>query len=320
MRQEHLELFHAVAETGSITAGGQRLHLSQPAASKRLADLERSLGQRLVDRLPKRGVRLTSAGEVLHSYTHRLDALLAQAERSLRGMANLESGRLAIGASSTIGTYLIPPAIATFRRNYPGIAIDLRIGNSDAMLALLRDGRIDLACTEDDRRDLGDDICIDPLGVDELVIICRPGHPLLARPSLRIADLIHHPFILREPGSGTRTVFERALAARGLHLEPDLVLGANEAVKLAVAAGDHCAPISRLAVAHELATGVLARLDVADVTMHRELHRLRLRWRSEDLALRAFIGTVDRSPKGLSRDAPAARHAATGRGGGGTAR
>ena len=320
MRQEHLELFHAVAESGSITAGGQRLHLSQPAASKRLADLERSLGQRLVDRLPKRGVRLTPAGELLHAYTQRLGALLAQAERSLRGMANLESGRLAIGASSTIGTYLIPAAIATFRRNYPGIALDLRIGNSDAMLALLCDGRIDLACTEDDRRDLGDDVCIDPLGVDELVIICRPGHPLLEHPNLRATDLVRHPFILREPGSGTRTVFERALAQRGLHLEPDLVLGANEAVKLAVAHGDHCAPISGLAVAQELDTGVLARLDVADLTMHRELHRLRLRWRSEDLALRAFIGTLQAQSKRLRPDGPAATRAVASPGDGGTGR
>jgi len=292
MRQEHLELFHAVAETGSITAGGLRLHLSQPAASKRLADLERSLGQRLVDRLPKKGVRLTAAGDQLHAYTQRLGALLAQAERSLRGMANLESGRLALGASSTIGTYLLPAAMTAFRRHYPGIALDLRIGNSDAILALLRDGRIDLACTEDNRSDYGEDICVDSLGVDELVMICRPGHPLAARASVDLADLVRQPFIMREPGSGTRTVFERALAVRGFRIEPDLVLGANEAVKLAVAAGDHCAAISGLAVAQELADGRLARVTVTDLSLRRELHRLRLRWRSEDLILHAFLGVL----------------------------
>lgn len=288
MRQELLELFHAVAETGSITAGGQRLHLSQPAASKRLADLERHLGQRLVDRLPKRGISLTAAGALLFGYTQRLGALHAQAERSLRSLANLEHGRLAIGASSTIGTYLLPAAVAAFRRDYPGITLDLRIGNSDAIVDLLRDGRIDLACTEDNRSDLGDDVCVEPLCVDQLVVICRPGHPLLARQPLTASELVRQPFILREPGSGTRTVFEQALAVHGLRLVPDLVLGANEAIKLAVAAGDHCAAISGLAVVHEEASGRLARLPIADLSMRRELHRLRLRWRSEDLALHAF--------------------------------
>ncbi|MCK6490542.1 MAG: LysR substrate-binding domain-containing protein [Planctomycetes bacterium] len=292
MDLDQLALFHAVAETGSITAGAQRIHLSQPAASRRLAELERTLGQRLFDRLPKRGVGLTSAGAVLYGYSGRIATLHAQAERSLRALVNLESGRLAIGASSTIGTYLLPAAVAAFRTSHPGIQVELRIGNSDAMLALLRDARIDLACTEDNRPDQGGDLAAEVLGGDDLVVVCRPGHALLARAPVAPAELARHPFVLREPGSGTRTVLAAAFAVHGLELEPDLVLGSNEAIKQAVAGCGHLAAMSRMAVADELAAGRLAELAVAGLALRRDLLVLRQRWRGDDPVARAFLRTL----------------------------
>lgn len=292
MDLDQLTLFHAVAETGSITAGAQRIHLSQPAASRRLAELERILGQRLFDRLPKRGVGLTSAGAVLYGYSGRIATLHAQAERSLRALVNLESGRLAIGASSTIGTYLLPAAVAAFRTSHPGIQVELRIGNSDAMLALLRDARIDLACTEDNRADQGGDLAAEVLGGDDLVVVCRPGHPLLLRAPVAPAELARHPFVLREPGSGTRRVLAAAFAVHGLELEPDLVLGSNEAIKQAVAGCGHLAAMSRMAVADELAAGRLAELAVTGLALRRDLLVLRQRWRGDDPVARAFLRTL----------------------------
>lgn len=298
VRQEHLDLFHAVAEAGSITAGGVHLHLSQPAASKRIADLERALGQRLLDRLPKRGVRLTAAGEVLFAYSQRIAALHVQAERSLRGLADLADGRIAVGASSTIGTYLLPPVVAAFRRDYPGVAIDLRIGNSDAMLALLHDARIDLAFTEDDRPATDDALEAEHLCSDDLVVVCRRGHRLLERASLSPRSLIDAPLILREPGSGARCVLEAALARYGLVPAPELILGSNEAIKQAILAGDHLAALPRMAVAAELADGRLRSLPIDGLEMRRRLLVLRLRWRGEGPAQRLFLQALRRRMAG----------------------
>lgn len=289
MDQDQLALFHAVAEAGSITAGAQRLHLSQPAASHRLTELERVVGLNLFDRLPKRGVRLTTAGEVLFAYSGRLAALHAQAERSLRMLVSLETGRLLIGASSTIGTYLLPGVVAAFRTNWPGIEVDLRIANSDAILALLRDARIDLAFTEDNRVASDDSIAAEPLSVDELVVVCRPGHPLLRRAPLTPADLVRQPFILREPGSGTRTVFTDALAVHGVAIIPDLVFGSNEAIKQAVAVCDHLAAMSRMALAVELAAGRLVELPTTGLAMRRDLLLLRQAWHQDGPTVTAFL-------------------------------
>lgn len=289
MDQDQIALFHAVAEAGSVTAGAQRLHLSQPAASHRLTELERAVGLSLFDRLPRRGVRLTAAGEVLFAYSGRLAALHAQAERSLRMLVGLETGRLLIGASSTIGTYLLPGVIAAFRTGWPGIEVDLRIANSDAILALLRDARIDLAFTEDNRIAPGDGLTAEPLSVDELVVVCRPGHALLRRAPLAPAELVRQAFILREPGSGTRTVFADALAVHGLAIVPDLVFGSNEAIKQAVAGCDHLAAMSRMALTVELAAGRLVELPTTGLALRRDLLLLRQAWHGDAPTVTAFL-------------------------------
>lgn len=299
MDLHHLALFQAIAEAGSITVGAGRLHLTQPAASKRLADLERRLGVSLFDRLPKRGIRLTPAGEVLFAFSARVMALETQAERSLRSLVSGETGRLLIGASSTIGTYLLPPALATFRAERPGIEVDLRIGNSDAIVARLQDADIDIAFTEDDRADFGNDVITERLASDELIICCRSDHPLLKRASLRPEEVVRYPFILREIGSGSRAVFTRALAACGTSVNPDLVLGSNEAIKRALRACNHLAALPRMAVADELAHGWLAEVPVVGLHLPRDLVILRQAWRSDSPAVSALL-TILRRPPGRS--------------------
>ncbi|MES2462682.1 MAG: LysR family transcriptional regulator, partial [Armatimonadota bacterium] len=147
MNLNHLNLFYAVAEEGSVSKGAERLHISQPAVSKQLAEFERALGTPLFDRLPK-GVRLTEAGRLLHDAARRLFAVEAAAERELRELRGLERGRLAIGASTSIGAYLLPPALAAFHRAHPNVTIHMEVGNTETIQKGLEDGRIDLGFTE----------------------------------------------------------------------------------------------------------------------------------------------------------------------------
>ncbi len=285
MNYNHLMIFLAVAEEGSVSRGADRLCISQPAVSKQLAVLEASLRAKLFDRLPK-GVRLTDAGELLLGYARRLSALEHEAEQAMGELQGLARGTLTVGASLTVGAYLMPELLAEYSRRHPHIALTLEIANTEVIQGMLLDGRLDLALTEG----FADDPALDAAVFthDELVVIAPPGHPLLAQAPIPAARLLGEPLILREPGSGTRAVLERALAERGLAVRPLMSLGSTEAIKRAVAAGAGLAVVSRLALGLELETGRLALLPLSDLALRRPLHRLARRGASESRAAKAF--------------------------------
>src|SRR3954464_11945751 len=140
----HLAAFHAVAETGSVTAGAARLMVSQPAVSKQVRELERALQARLFDR-PAKGVRATPAGEVLAGYARRLFSLVEEAEGALRDLSSLRHGTLSVAATHTIGTYLLPQTIVHFRRRFPGVTLRLDIETAEGLSRRLGEGTVDLA-------------------------------------------------------------------------------------------------------------------------------------------------------------------------------
>ena len=129
MNRNHLALFHAVAQAGGISRGAAAAHVSQPAVSKQIAELEDALGVRLLDRLP-RGCRLTGAGKILADYAHRWRSLENDAARAIEEYRGLKRGRLAIGASLTIGGYLLPGALAEFHRRFPEIELQVETANT----------------------------------------------------------------------------------------------------------------------------------------------------------------------------------------------
>lgn len=285
MNYNHLMIFLAVAEEGSVSRGADRLCISQPAVSKQIGVLEASLRARLFDRLPK-GVRLTEAGRLLLGYARRLSALEREAEQAMAELQGLTRGSLTLGASLTVGAYLMPELLAEYGRRFPHIALTLEIANTENIQRMLRAGRLDLALTEGFADDPDLDAAV--FAHDELVAIAPPGHPLLAEAPVPAARLLQEPLILREPGSGTRAVLERALTALGLTVTPLMSLGSTEAIKRAVAAGAGLAVVSRLALGLELETGRLALLPLSDLTLNRPLHRLTRRGASESRAGKAF--------------------------------
>lgn len=285
MNYNHLMIFLAVAEEGSVSRGADRLCISQPAVSKQLAVFEASLRARLFDRLPK-GVRLTDAGHLLLGYARRLSALEREAEQAMGELQGLARGALTIGASLTVGAYLMPELLADYSRRFPQIALTLEIGNTENIQGMLLGGRLDLALTEGFADDPDLDAAV--FAHDELVAIAPPGHPLLARGPISAARLLQEPLILREPGSGTRAVLERALADLGLTVTPLMSLGSTEAIKRAVTAGAGLAIVSRLALSLELEMGRLVLLPLSDLSLRRPLHRLTRRGAYESRAGRAF--------------------------------
>jgi DNA-binding transcriptional LysR family regulator len=281
----HLAVFHAVAEEGSVSKGAQRLLVSQPAVSKQIRDFERSLKTALFDRLP-RGLRLTEAGKMLAEHARRIFAATADAERALDELNGLVRGRLAVGASTTIGVYMLPDLFMRFRQAHPAIDISLALGTSDGIQELLLTGAIDIGLTE---APVASDSFESAMFMeDELVAIAPPGHALARKRKITAEMICREPFVVRETGSQSKSLVERTLADRGLSVRPTMSLGSTEAIKRAVAAGLGVAIVSRLTVGLEQKAGRLTIVRVADLRIRRPLYKVILRGSHASRSVAAF--------------------------------
>lgn len=272
MNRNHLAIFRVVAERGNMSRAAEVLHVSQPAVSSQVAQLERQLGALLFDREP-RGVRLTAVGEELYDYARRIGQLEAEAEAAVADHLRLGKGRLAVGASTSIGSYFLPQVLGEFARRFPGVQLSLSISNTEVIQRDLLDGTIDLGLTEGFASEEHFEITV--FRPDEVILIMPPIHPLAGRISVTLAELEEYPLLAREPGSGTRAVIERALLERGIELRTAMSLGSSEALKRGVAAGLGLALVSELAVRLELEMGLLVSVPIEDFEIHRPLHLLR---------------------------------------------
>jgi len=254
--EPRLRAFAAVAREGSFSRAAERLYVSQPAISKHVASLERELGARLLER-GRRGASLTPAGELLAEYVLRAEALLANARRALEARGAADTGRLALAASGIPGTYLLPPVVARFHEDHPGVELEFEVSTSAGALDLVRAHTAELAVVGG--LEIPAELEAEPLVEDEIVLI---GPPAFGGRRLRASDLEGQTWLSREEGSSTRAAVESARWHIGLRNVRTLELPSWEAVKLAVAAGSGIAAISRFALGLELDTGALAVLDV----------------------------------------------------------
>lgn len=285
MNRNHLALFRAVAEHGNITAASAALNISQPAVSSQVAALERDLGVKLFDRLP-RGVRLTDVGRVLFDYAWRIGQLESEASQAVQDHLGLRKGRLAIGASTSIGSYFLPELMGTYAQEHPGVQLSLIISNTEDIQRDLADGTLDIGLTEGFAS--ADDFHIEVFREDELLLIAPKGHPLTERSPVTLDELMKFPLLAREQGSGTRAVLERELGRHDIQFQPAMSLGSTEALKRAVAAGLGLAWISELTLGLELTAGNLVTVDVEHFTIRRPLHRLLPHGRTTSAAVQAF--------------------------------
>lgn len=285
----HLAIFHAVAESGSLSAGAARLRISQPAVTRQLQELERRCGLPLFDRLP-RGVRLTEAGSLLHDYAQRIFTLEREAETAISDLHQLDTGELAIGASSTIGNYLLPPLIVDFQRRYPKITLNVEISNTRNIENELLNRRLGLGLIEGplSEPELHGQVFMQ----DEIVPVVGSGHTLSRSRRVDIQMLTQETLLMREPGSGTRQFVETLLERRHLHFKNHLSLGSTETIKKVAMAGVGLAWLSRLAVDSELRSGHLCMLAVPQLRIKRPLRWVRLRGRHLSPSTAAFLSLI----------------------------
>jgi len=266
-----LRTFLAVAETGSVRAAAEQLVVTQAAVSASLAALQRSVGMPLI-RPDGRGLRLTSAGEQYAAYVHRILGLLDEARRAAAAAADPERGELRIAAVTTAAEQIVPGLLSGFRQVNPHTGVLLEAGNRDRVRALLDHHQVDLAVAG--RPEPGWDVRVHAVRAHELVVV---GSPDLAAQSRAAAGMLEwlsrQPWLLREPGSGTRLSTEALLA--DLDIAPSaLTVGSNGAIRESAAVGLGVTLVSRDAVAQELASGRLAEIAVPGTPLHRDWYLL----------------------------------------------
>ncbi len=245
----HLRLFQTTARLGRVARAAEVLHVSQPAISKQIGELERALSVTLFDRVG-RTLRLTPAGEIVQTYADQIFGLTEDLHRALGDLKGLQRGRLVLGASTTVGEYILPRAMGRFRQTHPGVELILEIANTQQILErVLRHG-FDLGFVGSKVQHPG--VEVEPFLPDEVVVIAAPDHPLSRKRLVRPSQLNGQPSIVREHGSATRATGEAEAARLGINLAITMSLGSNDAIKEAVAAGLGLGLISRYAIQGEL--------------------------------------------------------------------
>ncbi|TMD26125.1 MAG: LysR family transcriptional regulator [Chloroflexi bacterium] len=281
-----LRTFKTVADLTSFSAAAQRLKLSQPSVSYQVKELEETLGLPLLDRLGKR-VQLTEAGNVLYNYARRMLDVLDEATVVIEEMRGIQRGTLRVGASTTVGIYLLPAALGAFKKLHPGLVISLEIGTRARVQDQVLRNELDLAVVGPALKD--PELAIIPFLSDELAVVAPAGHPLAGRRGLTLKDLADQPFIMREASSGSRLSLEKAARKAGAKLRVAMELGSNGAIKHAVESGLGLAVISRYATALEFSSGRLVELDVRGFPIRRDWHIVHLRRRKLPASVHAFI-------------------------------
>lgn len=294
MTLEQLRVFVAVAERQHVTRAAEALNLAQSAVSAAIATLEGRHAIKLFQRVG-RGIALTDAGALFLDEARAVLARAAGAEQVLADLGGLRRGTLALQASQTIASYWLPRHLVAFRRAHPGIALRLSVGNTAQAAAAVLAGAAELGFVEGDVADPA--LTGRPVARDQLVIVVGPGHPWATQPPPSPAALLDSDWVLREPGSGTRSVFEAALEGFGLApagLRVALELPSNEAVRAAVEAGLGATALSGSVAAPSLEAGLLHQVPLAlpERAFTVLFHADRRRSRAAD-ALLALLGAPD---------------------------
>ena len=290
MTLEQLRVFVAVAERQHVTRAAEVLHLAQSAVSAAIAALEVRYGAKLFHRVG-RGIELTEAGSLFLQEARSVLARAATAELVLSELGGLTRGTLNVAASQTIAGYWLPRHLVAYRRAHPGIEIRLVIGNTAQVVAAVHDGTAELGFVEGAVSDPA--VSGRAVARDRLVIVVGPEHPWTQRDSITLEDIGEADWVLREPGSGTRSEFEQALSSRGVlpdRLRVALELPSNEAVRGAVEAGMGATAISASVAAPSLEAGLLHQVEFA--LPDREFRMLRHRERYNSRAGDALLDLI----------------------------
>lgn len=280
-----LRVFLEVAQRGGITAAANALHLTPPAVSMQIKELENQVGLQLFDR-HGRTLTLSTAGEYFVVHAKRMLGALRDAENAMARFKKLEHGLLTVGMVST-AKYFVPRLLALFREEHPGIEVRLTVANNrEALMAQMEAGEVDLSIMGRPPPELS--TRSEAFAAHPLVFVAPPGHPLMRIGHPPLKALAGYPFIVREQGSGTRSAMESFFAEQRFEPQITMEMSSNEAIKQAVMADMGISFLSLHTVGLELRLGLLQRVDVEGTPVMRTWHVVHLQSKVLSPAAEAF--------------------------------
>jgi DNA-binding transcriptional LysR family regulator len=294
----HLKIFEAVARHSSISRAAAEVHLTQPAVSMQMKQLEEQIGLPLLEQIGKR-LYLTEAGHELRGHAQRIAERIDELNAAMDEFRGLERGLLRLAVVST-ANYFLPRLIAAYSERHPGVRIRLQVANRETVLGALADNRTDLAITGQPPDTV--DVVAQHFMDNPLVVIAAPGHPLAGQRKIALQRLSEETLVVREPGSGLRATMERHFAEHGVVCRFGCELGTNEAIKQAVRAGLGLGVVSKQTIELELQTGHLVTLPVEGFPIVRHwyvVHRTHKRLSAASQAFRDLLLAADPQADGV---------------------
>jgi len=267
---KQLKIFCTVADKNSFSLAAEVLDLTQPTISFQIASLEQELGTRLFDR-GGRNTSLTKSGEVLYRYAVQIIDLTVEAQQAIDRLQGLLSGEITLGASTIPGAYILPPLLKRFKENYSGIDIRLIVGDTREITARVLHNELEIGVVGASEK--SDHLVFDRFVTDNLVLAVPAHTDWFASDTVTLEALRQIPFVMREEGSGTRTIMERKLAEVGLGIEDlniVMTLGSTAAVKGAVESGAGASIVSQRAVQNEIKLGTVKVIGIEGIELGRD--------------------------------------------------
>jgi DNA-binding transcriptional LysR family regulator len=269
VNERKLRIFYEVSKELNMTKVAEKLYVSQPSISQAINDLENELDVKLFDRMGKK-LYLTHEGSVFLNYARRILNIYDEAVKVIKEMNNSQRGKLKIGASTTIGIYILPDIIGKFSKTYCDVDISIIIENTENIVKLMEENHLDIAFVEGPVH--SDEIEVENFYEDELVFITNQNHPWTKMKKVQKCDIVKEKVIIREKGSGTREVFIEALEQNSIEYNIFMELGHTEAIKKAVEAGIGISCISKRCVKDEISYGKLAASEIEGLKINRSLY------------------------------------------------
>lgn len=249
MIADPLKIFVTVVDHKNFSRAAEELYLSQPSVSLQIRNLENELGTKLINRSPKH-LELTQSGEIFYGYAKQILLLHDKAKQEIDQLTNVVTGVLKVGASYTIGEYILPSVLAEFAAQFPNVDIEASIANTEEMVQAVRVNHLDLALVEGEAN--YSDLVVRPIMEDEIILVVPNQHALARLPVVTAEHLQGQVWILREGGSGTRAFSDKLIKDWGIQVKKTYIFGSSQAVKQAVMAGLGIALVSCWIVRKEL--------------------------------------------------------------------
>ncbi|WP_300349520.1 LysR family transcriptional regulator [Clostridium sp.] len=269
MNFRKLKIFFETAKCLNMTKVAKSMYISQPSISQAVAELENDLNVKLFDRIGKK-LYLTHEGEIYFEYSRRILNLYEEANNTIKNSVSGQKGKIVIGASTTIGIYILPEIIKEFNELYKNIEISLIIENTQIIEKLIMENKVDIALVEG--YVTSTELEVQSVGKDELVFIANPKNTIFLKDEITLDDLEKEKFIMRELGSGTREIVENYLKNNGCNYNIHMELGNTEAIVRIVESGLGIACVSFKAIGDRINNGSIKDIKIQNVKVSRDLY------------------------------------------------